>query len=63
MLGAMGIAAGLLCGCQKPLFPKDQPRTQFEIYDRMRNDNAQMTEPDEFGNPRPALRARLSQSQ
>ena len=52
-----------LAGCMKPLFPKDQPRNQFEIYDRMRNANQQLTEPDEFGNPRPALRARLAQPQ
>jgi hypothetical protein len=51
-----------LCGCQKPLFPKDAPRTQYETYDRMRNKNAPLQEPDVFGNPQPALRARLSQS-
>ena len=66
------LAKAMVCGaavtaalsaCHKPLFPKDQPRNQFEIYDRMRNSSTQLTEPDEFGNPRPALRARLSQPQ
>jgi hypothetical protein len=50
-----------LCGCVKPLFPKNAPRTQFETYDRMRNSYTPLEEPDVFGNPQPALRARLSQ--
>ena len=53
----------LLCGCQRVLFPKDAPRTQYETYDRMRSKESPLTEPDVFGNPQPALRARLSQSQ
>ena len=56
------LAAGSLCGCQRVLFPKDQPRTQYETYDRMRNGYMPLEEPDVFGNPQPALRARLSQS-
>jgi hypothetical protein len=63
MVIATSAAAACGAGCHKPLFPKDQPRNQFEIYDTMRNANVQLTEPDEFGNPRPALRARLSQPQ
>jgi len=55
-------ATSLLGGCQKALFPKDAPRTQFETYDRMRNRYAPLEEPDVFGNPQPALRSRLSQS-
>ena len=55
------IAAGSQCGCQRVLFPKDQPRTQFETYDKMRNGFMPLVEPDVFGNPQPALRARLSQ--
>jgi Tfp pilus assembly protein PilV len=49
-----------VCGCQKPLFPKDAPRTQYEAYDRMRSRYTPLEEPDVFGNPQPALRARLS---
>jgi hypothetical protein len=49
-------------GCYRPLFPKTAPRTQYETYDRMRNRVAPLEEPDVFGNPQPALRARLSQS-
>lgn len=55
LLTAMG-----LCGCQKALFPKDAPRTQYETYDRTRSRVAPLQEPDVFGNPQPALRARLS---
>ena len=50
-------------GCQKALFPKDAPRTQYETYDRMRSKAPPLTEPDVFGEPQPALRARLSQTQ
>jgi hypothetical protein len=59
----MVITAAGLAGCAKPLFPKDQPRTQFETYDRMRNKYAPLTEPDVFGTPQPALRARLAPTQ
>jgi hypothetical protein len=57
-----GSALLLLGGCQDPLFPPDAPRTQFEIYDRMRNDFSPSDQPDVFGRPQPALRERLSQS-
>ena len=57
------LAMVALAGCAKPLFPKDQPRTQFETYDRMRNKYVPLQEPDVFGTPQPALRARLSQPQ
>lgn len=50
-----------IVGCQKPLFPSNAPRTQYETYDKMRNPNMPLEEPDVFGNPQPALRARLSQ--
>jgi hypothetical protein len=51
-----------LGGCYDPLFPADTPRTQFEIYDRMRNNYAPADQPDVFGKPQPALRERLSPS-
>jgi len=57
----MLLLAGLV-GCHKPLFPKDQPRTQFELYERVRGNYTPLEEPDVFGNPQPALRARLSRS-
>jgi hypothetical protein len=54
------LAMALLpCGCQRGLFPQDAPRTQFDSYNRMRGRYAPLEEPDVFGNPQPALRARL----
>jgi len=55
----LSIGAGALCGCQQPLFPEDAPRTQFENYDRLRRNYTPTEVPDVFGNPQPALRARL----
>ena len=55
------LAATLLGGCYKPLFTDKASRTQYEKYDLMRNRYVPAEEPDVFGNPRPALRARLSQ--
>jgi len=47
-------------GCQRPLFVDKAPRTQFDTYDKLRQQNQSLLVPDEFGNPQPALRARLS---
>jgi hypothetical protein len=54
------LAAVLLVGCTKPLFPENAPRTQFEKFDSMRSGAAPSEEPDVFGTPQPALRARLT---
>lgn len=51
-------ASGML-GCQKSPFVADTPRTQFELHDRLHNRYVPLEEPDEFGTPQPALRARL----
>ena len=59
---ALVAAAFVLGGCYDPLFPHDAPRTQFEIYDRMRNTYSPADEPDVYGRPKPALRERLTQS-
>ena len=56
------LSGTLVAGCQKPLFPEDEPRTQFELHDRMRSGYAPLEEPDVFGNPQPALRTRLSKN-
>ena len=58
---ALGAVCATTAGCIKPLFPPDPPRTQFEAYDRMRSRYCPLEEPDVFGSPQPALRARLSQ--
>lgn len=47
-------------GCQRTLFPSNEPRTQFDVHERMRDPYIQLEEPDEFGRPQPALRTRLS---
>jgi hypothetical protein len=59
-VGSLGSALG---GCQRALFPSDLPRNQFETYDRMRKRYVPLEEPDVFGTPQPALRARLGQQQ
>ncbi len=53
---------GFVCmpGCQKVLFPESEPRNQFERSDNLRDRFTPVTEPDVFGTPKPALRARLS---
>lgn len=51
----------LLAGCHRALFPDNEPRTQFEVYDRMRSGYVPLEEPDVFGQPQPALRNRLTQ--
>jgi hypothetical protein len=59
----LGFAIAILAqgGCQQALFPKDAPRHQFQTHQQMRGQYTPLTEPDVFGNPQPALRARLSQ--
>lgn len=54
------LALAMVAGCQKPLFPENAPRTQFERFDTMRSGAAPTEEPDVFGTPQPALRARLT---
>lgn len=52
----------LLTGCGRSLFAGEKTSlTQFDTYDQMRGDYKPRTEPDVFGTPQPALRARLSQ--
>ena len=61
---------GLLCavawlgasqfGCAKALFPRDEARTQFDRYDRSRDEYSPMFTEDEFGRRRPNLQGRLS---
>lgn len=57
----LAAALGAATGCQRALFPSNTPRTQYETYDRVRARYVPLEEPDVFGNPQPALRARLTQ--
>lgn len=59
---AMVTAVIGLAGCQQVLFDKKSPRTQFETHDRLRQRYVPLEEEDVFGNPQPALRARLAPS-
>ena len=59
-LTAACLASFAAIGCAKPLFPENAPRTQFEKFDSMRSGAAPAEEPDIFGRPQPALRARLT---
>jgi hypothetical protein len=58
LLAGAAIAGGP--GCQRVLFADRTPRTQFESFDRMRQRYVPTEEPDVFGNPRPAIKARLA---
>ena len=59
----MVLLLSVVCsGCQRALFPKDDPRTQFETYDLMRQRFVPLEAPDVFGEPKPALRARLGRN-
>jgi hypothetical protein len=59
LIGLAAVSLSTLGGCQRALFPKKAPRTQFETYDLMRQRYVPLEEPDVFGEPKPALRARL----
>lgn len=62
LLGAalLAGAASLAGGCSKPLFSESYNRTQFDRYDRVRNQYAPQYVEDEFGHRQPNLRGRLS---
>lgn len=59
-MACAALAAAVGAGCNKPLFPENSARTQFETYDRLRQQSTPLEEEDEFGQKRPALRARLA---
>jgi hypothetical protein len=58
--GALVLTALLLFGCEKPLFPQNLPRTQYERYDRLRGRYVPAQQLNAFGGSEPALRERLS---
>lgn len=59
---ALLMMAGVLClgGCQKALFPDDEPRTQYERYDRLRGRYRPVEQRNAYGQIEPALRGRLA---
>ena len=62
ILAAIGVLTAVVAssGCQKMLFKKTDTRTQFETHDRLRQRYIPLEEQNVFGEPQPALRARLS---
>ncbi len=46
-------------GCEKPLFPKDLPRSPYERYMLLHGQQRPMEEKNAFGGDEPALRERL----
>ncbi len=57
VVGFLGLAT---TGCEKPLFPENMPRTQYERYDRMRGRYVPGQQINTFGGSEPALRERLT---
>lgn len=62
VVAAAVLAAGAvsLGGCTKPLFSERYQRTQYDTYDRSRNQFARQYVEDEYGRREPNLWGRLS---
>lgn len=52
--------AMLLAACTPPLLSPDEPRSQFDRYDAVRNQRADQSVFDDFGVKRPNLKQRLT---
>lgn len=46
-------------GCEKPLFPRNLPRTPYERYQRLHGQGRVESEENAYGGQQPALRERL----
>jgi hypothetical protein len=55
----LAACAGALGGCQTPVFLADEPRSQFDRLDQVRERRAPAYVTDEFGSRRPNIRGRL----
>jgi len=55
----MAIAVAVAGGCQEPLFSGDEPRSQYDRFDVVRDQRAPGFVMDEFGRKRPNVRSRL----
>lgn len=55
----LAMAAAGLAGCEDQVFPANEPRSQFDRFDTVRDKRAQQYIEDEFGNRKPNLRGRL----
>ncbi len=56
----MAMLAVMMVGCEKPIFTRDEPVSQFDRLQKVRNTSEPAYIPDEFGNLRPNLTGRLS---
>jgi hypothetical protein len=52
-------AACVGAGCEDQLFAANEPRSQYDRFDTVRDRHAEQYVEDEFGNRRPNLRGRL----
>ena len=62
----VGVAALLFMGalgCQEQIFVPDEPRSQYDRFDAVRDQRAPTHIEDEFGNRRPNMRGRLLTSE
>jgi hypothetical protein len=59
LLGALA----LITGCEQQLFSKDEPRSQYDRFDAVRDRRQPPEVEDEFGNKHPNLRGRLLTSE
>ena len=59
--GLLMLLAGALvsAGCEKPLFPADLPRSQYERYEQLRGERRQTVRKNAYGYEEPNLRERL----
>lgn len=59
LLGSLVLLVAGLVGCQEALFAEDEPRSQYDRFDAVRDQRAPTYVYDEFGNRRPNVRGRL----
>jgi hypothetical protein len=58
-LACVAVTAALVGGCAQPLFSPKKQRSQYDRYDRSRNQFAPQIVEDEFGREEPNLWGRL----
>ena len=58
VIAAVG-ATLLVAGCRDPLLTDDEPRSQYDRYDALRDQRAPARVEDAFGTQKPNLRGRL----
>lgn len=53
------LSVGALAGCEKPLFPKEAPRSPYDRYLMLRGKQRPQTTENAYGGEVPAIRDRL----